>query len=423
MGAGDIYHEGDFQKALVGKAPNTEQLLGRGGMEEGPMRTGLGFVGDVVADPALILSGTAKVGGKLIGKLASSLGKEGAAKAIANASTKVAAFAPALNASDQLIKAIPGAEKATNAVSAALAKGFDKAGRFVYQSRAMQALDDVGERFGKKPLGDIMYEQKMSGTSSSLENQVKDYNKKLLAERAGILEGEVGKAPVDIAGMEQKFEQGGAKYFDPSSVEGRNIEKQTAHQNAKEISKENFSQLKPTPASYMGAEAIPAGNVSQLGDVMTSVNQIVGSGAYKGGALNPAATKEIKRLTAAAREEMYNAATKADPVAAARLRDINEEISAILSTSKKLESEGAKTATSVAVGPVTGMAIGSGMPGVAVGKALGDLSKSTWGRTKAGIALKDMGEAVSRKDPGMTSITDAVARQIARKKLELKDEE
>ena len=450
LGAGDIYHEGDLLKAMKGKAPETDELLGRGGMKSGPMRSTLGFVGDVAADPALVLTGTAKVGGKLLSKLATKLGKKEAASAIAKAATKTAEFAPTLNVVDTLVKKVPGVSKAGDMVSNALAKGFDKAGRFVYQGRALQALDDVSSRFGKKKVSDIMYEQGMSGSSASLEKQAQEYNKRLLNERGGILE-EIGSAKVDPKRIQRAFRED-VPYTDPLSIQGRNVEKQAAFDEAKKMGKEWFDplyardvmgeattvipskrDLLPEEMASKGfspiefgkkeikVDEIPQGNLAQLNDIMSSVNQAIGTGAYKGGAINPASTQELKRLAKIAREHMYSVAKEADPIKAQRMEDINKEISALLATSKKMQSEAGKTASSVVAGPMTGAAIGSGNIGLAAGKASGDLLKSTYFRTKAGLGLKNASKAASRKDKDWNMVLDAVSRQVGQKNL--KDEE
>ena len=465
LGAGDIYHEGDFFKAMKGKAPETQELLGRGGMEEGSMRSTLGFAGDVLADPALALTGTAKLGGKLLSKLATKLGKKGAAEAIAKAATKTAEFAPTLNIVDNLVSKTAGASKnipyigkgvsavgkVGDAATAAIAKGFDKAGRFVYQGRALQALDDVSSRFGKKKVSDIMYDQGMSGTSASLEKQAQAYNKRLLNERGEILK-EIGDAKVSPESIQGRFRKGGEPYLDPLTAEGRNVEQKAAFAEAQRMGSEWFDPLKKqdvmgevttvvpssrdllpeeiaskgfSPIEFGKKEAkigeIPQGNLAQLNDIMTSVNQAIGTGAYKGGAINPASTQELKRLAKIAREHMYSVAKSADPIAAQRLEDINKEISALLSTSKKMQSEAGKTASSVVAGPMTGATVMSGNPGLAVGKVSGDVLKSTYFRTKAGLGLKNMSKAASRKDKDWNMVMDAVARQVGQKNL--KDEE
>jgi len=72
---GDLVNQDDVINALKGKAVTTEEVLDRSGMEDGALRTGLGFAGDVALDPTTYMSGgisaLAKLGkaGKL-GKVA-----------------------------------------------------------------------------------------------------------------------------------------------------------------------------------------------------------------------------------------------------------------------------------------------------------------------------------------------------------------
>jgi len=414
----DLYNEGDWAKAMSGRAPSTDELLGRGGMEEGMTRSSLGFVGDVALDPAVLASGTIKAGGSLLSKLASVVGKKEAAKMIAEGAAKGASASRFLNPTEVAMQ-IPGLKQAGEAATSAVSKGLDKAGRFVYQSRALQALDDVADRAGKESVGDIMYREGMTGTSATLEDKIKAYNKKILAEREGILQ-DIGQTKVSGNEILDSYAKQSSGVLDPLSAEGRNVEKLAAYEDTKKMGKEWFEPLNERSvydSSLVMDKKIPQGNLAQLTDIMTSVNQAVGSGAYKGGAINQASTKELKKLSAVARKEMYNAAKKADPEKAARMAQINEDISAILSTAKKMESEAGKTASSVVVGPMTGATLMSGNAGLAIGKGLGDLGKSTVFRTNTGIALKNMGKAASRKNETLTDILDSVARQTGTRAL------
>ena len=169
-----------------------------------------------------------------------------------------------------------------------------------------------------------MYEQGMSGSSASLEKQAQEYNKRLLNERGGILE-EIGSAKVDPKRIQRAFRED-VPYTDPLSIQGRNVEKQAAFDEAKKMGKEWFDplyardvmgeattvipskrDLLPEEMASKGfspiefgkkeikVDEIPQGNLAQLNDIMSSVNQAIGTGAYKGGAINPASTQELKR--------------------------------------------------------------------------------------------------------------------------------
>lgn len=63
---------GDFTRMVKGEAPTTEEMLERSGMEEGALRTGLGFAGDVALDPATYLTAGVGAAAKL-GKLGTAL--------------------------------------------------------------------------------------------------------------------------------------------------------------------------------------------------------------------------------------------------------------------------------------------------------------------------------------------------------------
>lgn len=62
----------DAMRMLQGQAPTTEEMLERSGMEEGALRTGLGFAGDVALDPATYLTAGAGAAARL-GKLGTAL--------------------------------------------------------------------------------------------------------------------------------------------------------------------------------------------------------------------------------------------------------------------------------------------------------------------------------------------------------------
>lgn len=83
--AGSVVRPGDFTKAIQGQAPTTEDYLEREGMEDGALRTGIGFVGDVGLDPTTYMSGGLSALSKL-GKA----GKLGKAAAVATAPSHVA---------------------------------------------------------------------------------------------------------------------------------------------------------------------------------------------------------------------------------------------------------------------------------------------------------------------------------------------
>lgn len=63
---------GDFTRMVKGEAPTTEEMLDRSGMEEGALRTGIGFAGDVALDPATYLTAGVGAAAKL-GKLGTAL--------------------------------------------------------------------------------------------------------------------------------------------------------------------------------------------------------------------------------------------------------------------------------------------------------------------------------------------------------------
>ena len=65
LGQANLTRPGDFTRMIQGQAPTTEEFLGRSGMEEGPLRTGLGFAGDVALDPGMYASGGTKLATKL----------------------------------------------------------------------------------------------------------------------------------------------------------------------------------------------------------------------------------------------------------------------------------------------------------------------------------------------------------------------
>lgn len=72
-----LVSEQDAKNALVGKGPSTEDLLSRGGMKPGLLRSAMGFAGDILSDPVFGPMGesTLKYGSKIpmIGKYAEKL--------------------------------------------------------------------------------------------------------------------------------------------------------------------------------------------------------------------------------------------------------------------------------------------------------------------------------------------------------------
>ena len=52
-----VTRSGDFTRMLKGDAPTTEELLTRAGMDDGGLKSTIGFIGDVGLDPATYLSG------------------------------------------------------------------------------------------------------------------------------------------------------------------------------------------------------------------------------------------------------------------------------------------------------------------------------------------------------------------------------
>lgn len=90
-----------------------------------------------------------------------------------------------------------------------------------------------------------------------------------------------------------------------------------------------------------------------------------------------------------------DAATRAvGPEEAAKAEALNAQLSSLLSTNKKLATEGNKTATKVGLSSID-TALSAANPALAAAKKGGDILGTTWVRTKGGKALYGAGEALN----------------------------
>lgn len=338
----DVVTGDDWKRALVGKAPSTAEFMDRAGIPEGasidlnPFAEGetsvrdlVGFAGDIVLDPLTYIS----------------LGTAGTAKS------------------------------GLNAAGRALQKG----GKAVYKSGLKAVDQDVVEK-GAKPVSDVLFKNRVSGTVEQVRRKSDEIKKDLSSKREAL--------------------------YDQADALGVKVNPSAAVQRAKEIT----AKMRENPGKAELADRFDefirkyemSGpiDVRTASDWKTSFYDALPDSAFdRVGKLKGDAKKVHKALGRGFKEEIETAGELGQKGLGGSVESINQDWGSLLAADKPLSREAKKAKRKNMVSSVdaglAGYAVADPLTGSALlgAKKLGDLSKTTFARTKTGLALDSLGQS------------------------------
>lgn len=337
----ELVQEGDWEKAIKGKAPDTEQFLDRSGMQDSIGRTALGFVGDIALDPTTYLSGGAT--------------------------------------------ALPKLTKLQKLMSPA-AKLADVAGNKMIRS-GVSKIDETLELAGKGKLSDIMIEEGIVGTNKHIKKKLNTLGNRFAKERKEIY------SAVDNAGG--VVDPG--KIIDDFTKYTSKMRAKTGNAIGDEIAESLETQLlKALPESG-------AMTMQQASNIKTQIRKALPENFYGPfGNVKDEYKKGVDKLSNIFQKNIENVAEDAIPGMGKEIAEKNKKWSVLLDADSPLGREarnasGKNYITSVDAMVGAGSFVGAGRKGAGtmlVAKKLADAAKTTGVRTVAGKELKRIGKTI-----------------------------
>jgi hypothetical protein len=265
----------------------------------------------------------------------------------------------------------------------------EKGGEAAYKSaRNLQIADKLAADAGKIPVSNILFEHGITGTSQGMAEKAQELIGTLTKQRDEIVKAaDAAGAVADTSKVDQALKQLHDEWFSQGAPGAMNPSKAQA-----------FIEGEQTIKDYMQPmQDLQGGNstASQLKDILSSVYQKeLSPQSYMTGKLTPELERVLKRGARGMKEGYMDAVSKAvGPEQAAKAEGLNQQLSSLLSTNKKLATEGNKTATKVGLSSID-TALGAANPMLAAAKKGGDILGTTWVRTKGGKALNKAGKAL-----------------------------
>jgi hypothetical protein len=349
----DLYREGDWDRALQGRAPGGSEILQRAGMDPGLKNSALGMGIDIATDPLTYLS----FGGSAAGK---------AAKA-----------GRALTASEELaqrLAKVTGVEAAQKGISAVT----EPVGKWIYKnSKALAEADQKLAEYGKKPLSDILLDNKVWGTAKTIEEKTDALAKAAIDQRNGLLaqaQKSGVKLPPEV--VFQKAEEKAAKLLASESVDSR---------QAGKLLMERLEEVK---------SAMPEGGFTPMGaqEVKTDVYRGLGGKAYKEGRPITGSESLIQGEKALGRglKEAQEAAVDQATGKVGELKKLNETYGQLVTPADMLEKNVRQQVRSSPITTVDAMSLWAS-PWLLAAKKGGDLSKTNLFRTGVGNSIYHYG--------------------------------
>jgi hypothetical protein len=352
----DLYHEGDWERASVGKAPTGSEILERTGAEPGFKTGAAGLALDIGTDPLTYLTFGASAASKL-----SRAGK----------SVGEAALVVRLAKAMKLDKAIRPLEKVT-----------EKAGKAIYKSaKTLAESDQKLAEFGKKPLSDILLDNKVWGRASTIEKKTEKLADEAIKKRNEILDAaqEAGAA----LDRNTTYKHASDKLL--KMTQSESVDTREAARLLRERLKEVASAMPENGFSVKGAQ-----------ELKTDIYRGLGGKAYKEGRPITGAEGYIQGEKALARgvKEAQEQAVEKSIGRGDELKHLNEEYGQLVTPRDMLEKNVRQQMRASPVTTVDAMASWYS-PGLLAMKKLGDISKTNVGRTGAGLAIHEFGAPAS----------------------------
>lgn len=386
--------EGDWTEALHGNAPSSADYLRRmdlpdgslsdlmpsmygepgdgtfkpnkGGMLDPTAKGTAGFAMDVALDPLTYASGGASALGKLAKaeKLAQ-MGKLG------NAISKTAEVG----------------SKTLSAVGDPLKEGTKWAGEKLYKS-GFKAADEVARDFGKTAASDIMWKNRVTGTSQQIADKASELAQNLNRERETLLrEADAAGAVVD---MEKAMEQGNARIAealasrDPSKipVAEKLRAKLQEYQNLTQ-GRDSLTNL-PTNAPV---------NASQAAGMKSSLYDAIGDQAYKDAAATTTGKAIQKDMARGLKTAIEDAANKAKAGLGDTIAATNNDLGTLLTVQGAFDKEAAKAGRKNLVTQIDPIAFAIHPYALPAKKAV-QVMNSPWFRTNVGLGMHDLASKI-----------------------------
>lgn len=342
----------DLENALKGQAPDSDTYLGRAGMEEGPLRSTLGFIGDIGTD----LSGGAQL-----------------LKAAFKGGSKLAA----------------------------------KGGESLYRS-AFKNVDRAAELMGKgkNAFSDVARKYGLKGGSEAMEAQAEGVLKNLYSKQQQILKqaGDMG-ATVDAKRVLQRPLLQAEKIAAGKNIKPVRAAAETVKSTIDDVI--GFGSQVPAtksvsmvPSTILDASGRPIMNevvtetaarapMSPLeaSGIKSQLYGLLGDNAYAPLATDKRGAKLFKDAARSVKTGIESAIKKVSPELSSQLKSVNKDMGAFLSSEKVMAREASKEIAKNAVTPVdTAMMFIN--PALAASKKAGDILKGTAFRTYGGRALE-----------------------------------
>lgn len=284
-----------LKDVLLGKAtvPMTEEMLKSAdiGNDYPYTRKAAGFIGDVVMDPATLLT----------------MGGAGAAKA-------------GLGGVARVLGAGAKAAEYANPVGMAMGSVIQKAGKPLYNS-AFKNVDSRLAEKGLDPIAPYMYEQGVRGSMADIEKAMQSRMSDLGQKRADIY-SQIADKGITI---------------DPTKAS------QGAREYVSEVAKNPYLAPKAEGMTDYLALAKEPMSVHQASDVKTSLYDALPDSAFSpNGGLTDSGKKLLKNLSTGYKNEIEAAAEFAKPGLGSEVQNVNKEWGSLIGAQKPTRSEIAK---------------------------------------------------------------------------------
>lgn len=415
---GDNVTGDDWKRALVGKAPSSDELMDRYGVPEGgkvnlfpevkvpftditlgqgetSAREAGGFVGDVALDPLTYVS----LGGNQLAK--------GGLRA---------AVAP-------------------------LSQGAKKVGKAMYNS-AFKKIDEKLLEKGTRPLSQVMFKNRAWGGPESLQRQVKEIGERLKAEREALYsEADALGAKVDMKQASRRAQDEVNRLKGIRGAEGtanaleKHIKTYTTGKGTQTVSVPDHKLIEeadaltglkvkrkvalddPRPGEIVNRiveepieKALPPLSISEASNVKTRFYDELPDQAYsKIGKVKGDAKRVNKLMGEGTKTEIERAANRVETGLGDEIAEINADWGSTIGAQKPMAAEVRKANTKNLVSSVDAGLAGytltnpvTGLP-ILVSKKMGDVAKGTAFRTGAGLGLDAIGNS---------GVLDPLTRQI-----------
>ena len=416
----------DVLAALRGQATPSSEFLGRAGVEQG------GSLSDVL--PSMYSESgqgwlTLQKGGALDPTA------RGAAGFVLDTALDPLTYltvgaAPAFKAGGKLAQA---AKTVASPLEAAARSG----GRSMYKS-GLKRIDQEAAKFGKEPVSDVLINRGIAGGAESIYRQMDELAEQLANQRTSIftradieggaasMQAAMGKAEAllqDLRASRDPIKQAAAdkleaeileyRKLDPSLVEvptgqtkivqaGPVQSPETGFVTADYISRPITADFTPVEAvDVMKQVMTPPIRPSQATGMKTSLYDTLPKGTFQetvaaAQGVSPDLTRGRKAMAAGLNEEAAAAVERVLPGEGERIKQINDELSRLLTTKDKQQMEAFKEAnkniiTSVDAPMLALAAEGKISPLVIAAKKAADIAKMTGPRTLLGRELYNLG--------------------------------